>query len=225
MHTRLHRLLTLSAVVLLIAITGEAAQLGSIEIEQRCFVGPNSSPRACTFGIWFDGFVYSRHTFFTLFDAFVGPDFPGLITALSSGPTFDAAVAALTNGFNDSIAFCLMSPEQFAGLCTFASEASFFLHDPPRGSGIDFAGNTITAIELALHTTAVDSFDPGGFALFGNPFPWTMLSINATLTVHGIAAVPEPSTYLLLATGLVGLIGYAWRKRKRAVSTSFNLFG
>jgi hypothetical protein len=27
---------------------------------------------------------------------------------------------------------------------------------------------------------------------------------------------PEPSTWLLLATGLVGLIGYGWRRRKKA---------
>ena len=28
------------------------------------------------------------------------------------------------------------------------------------------------------------------------------------------AAVPEPSTLLLAAAGLVGLLAYAWRKRK-----------
>ena len=27
-------------------------------------------------------------------------------------------------------------------------------------------------------------------------------------------AVPEPSTFALLATGLIGLLAYAWRKRK-----------
>jgi hypothetical protein len=30
------------------------------------------------------------------------------------------------------------------------------------------------------------------------------------------AAVPEPSTWLLLATGLVGLLSYGWRRRQRA---------
>jgi hypothetical protein len=31
-----------------------------------------------------------------------------------------------------------------------------------------------------------------------------------------LAAVPEPSTWLLLVTGCVGLLGYGWRRRQRA---------
>jgi hypothetical protein len=36
------------------------------------------------------------------------------------------------------------------------------------------------------------------------------------LTIQGPAAVPEPGTWLLLATGLVGLLGYGWRRQQRA---------
>ncbi len=32
---------------------------------------------------------------------------------------------------------------------------------------------------------------------------------------EGAAAVPEPTTGLLLATGLLGLLGYGWRQRKK----------
>jgi hypothetical protein len=36
----------------------------------------------------------------------------------------------------------------------------------------------------------------------------------ALLAAHGINVVPEPGTLALLAAGLMGLVAYAWRKRK-----------
>ena len=41
----------------------------------------------------------------------------------------------------------------------------------------------------------------------------TVLS-NYNQSAGVTAAVPEPSTLLLAAAGLVGLLAYAWRKRK-----------
>jgi hypothetical protein len=44
--------------------------------------------------------------------------------------------------------------------------------------------------------------------------------LNSAATVEefrqDFSQVPEPSTYLLFGTGILGLLGYAWRKRKRA---------
>ena len=34
------------------------------------------------------------------------------------------------------------------------------------------------------------------------------------IDVNGIASVPEPGAIVLLATGLIGLLAYAWRKRR-----------
>ena len=44
---------------------------------------------------------------------------------------------------------------------------------------------------------------------FGNDDAWGYID-NVKLSV----ATPEPSTLALLATGLLGLLAYAWRKRR-----------
>jgi hypothetical protein len=43
------------------------------------------------------------------------------------------------------------------------------------------------------------------------------LSLISTAQVTVVDVIPEPSTYLLFGTGLLGILGYGWRKRKQAV--------
>jgi len=38
--------------------------------------------------------------------------------------------------------------------------------------------------------------------------------VYAVVNVAGTTTVPEPPTYLLSLTGVLGLLGYAWRERK-----------
>ncbi len=41
--------------------------------------------------------------------------------------------------------------------------------------------------------------------------------MNEDTGQYELGVVPEPSTFVLLATGLIGLLAYAWRKRRQAV--------
>ena len=45
---------------------------------------------------------------------------------------------------------------------------------------------------------------------FGKTAP---ISSSVVIAGMGVSAVPKPSTLVLLAAGLLGLIAYAWRKR------------
>jgi len=56
-----------------------------------------------------------------------------------------------------------------------------------------------------------------GHPIIINEYFPTPVPLAAPFSIVGtIATVPEPSTYLLLVPGLLGLLGYAWRRRKSA---------
>ena len=51
----------------------------------------------------------------------------------------------------------------------------------------------------------------GDFTTWANNFGQSILAAQSAA-----AAVPEPSTFALTALGLIGLLAYGWRRRRRA---------
>jgi hypothetical protein len=111
-------------------------------------------------------------------------------------------------------------------LITSSAGASvFFLTAPFNGVSVtgiglteQITGVTINPItNLAGFDASRVSFNPG--AVFVNlqsltTTPTTIVSLDVQFS--GAGAVPEPTSLTLLGIGACGLIGYTWRRRKRA---------
>ncbi len=73
------------------------------------------------------------------------------------------------------------------------------------GNGIDFQEYNINHLSITINDIQVQEPLPENYS-------WT---VNWTLTVDGQSApIPEPATMLLLCTGMAGLVGVRFRKKK-----------
>jgi hypothetical protein len=113
---------------------------------------------------------------------------------------FDTFVALLTNGSDELLFF----KGGASGLGN--NESDWF------GTSPDFQSYIVEALGLKINSLSFETFsDPIYEGVRTTDAAW-----NVTFNVYGTApqGVPEPSTMLLLGSGLVGLIGFR-RKLKR----------
>jgi hypothetical protein len=70
-----------------------------------------------------------------------------------------------------------------------------------------------TDAEILVGGSNVDAY-AGGQAYLGNTASYAAFSGDANFKLTGVSTVPEPSTYLLTASGLVVVLGLARRRRR-----------
>jgi hypothetical protein len=140
---------------------------------------------------------------------------PSVTTAYGGG----IGAYGSTSGYGQNIFDLVLRPNGVlewynAGDTTLQTAGGTFATDTwiPVTIVADLAAKTYTADVGGV--TVSDVFNSSAANQLGQLFisPNTFRFDNLLVTIPG--QVPEPSTFLLIVTGLLGLLAYAWRKRK-----------
>ena len=133
---------------------------------------------------------------------------PGAVTLTTPGLFFNEYLSNLQLG--TGVSFSLTTTVTGPSGLAFPDQFSFFLLN--AGTGVPLFPTTDPTGAGALFALTLDGSPSGILSVYsGGPLSWTMSASPA-------AAVPEPSTWLLLLPGIVGL--WAWRRRLPLTSSS-----
>ncbi len=117
-------------------------------------------------------------------------------------PSTDFAAKFTVVGTNPSLPFTLTLFDSSFTLVNF--------------SGTTVGATTDTYIPLTLTDAPSPAITAALGAIAGAQFTWDGGASGSNVTLQSVAAVPEPSTYALLAMSGFALGGYVMRRRRRA---------